>query len=272
MTDNALLAVDDLTVSYSRERSHRHPPAGPDAANVLHKFSAKFDRRKIHWILGPNGAGKSTLFRAIAGELTPTSGQILFDGACLADTSPTLRVRRGIGRFLQSDWVFPNLSLLDNLLVAAPDQLGEHPFRWLLPAARRREKQTIDHALTRLDEFGFTKLFDVRTTKAGVLSCGWAKLLSLVRLLVQDSKLWLLDEPVANVDEANQDRICDLIRREAKDHGKTIVIIEHEVGRQGRVSGLADHALLLFQGRIVNEGEPLAVKMSQVYRDVFGAA
>lgn len=273
MNEDYLLQVANVTVSYDVRRSMRPNDAAEDAsAFVLRDFSASFRRGQVHWILGPNGAGKSTLFRAVAGELTPAMGSITFNGHSILRLTSAQRIGLGIGRFLQSEWVFPNLSILDNLLVGARNLTGEHPLGALLPAGRRAERHFRDLALGRLEEFGFTSRFDVHATKAGTLSCGWAKLLSLVRLLIQDPSLWLLDEPVANVDEHNQERICTLIRREAEERGRTILLIEHEVGRQGRVSEIANRALLLFQGKVVNDGEPKAVKASQVYRDVFGAA
>lgn len=265
--------MTDLTVSYDARQSAAHGSIdADDSPFVLRRFAASFPAGHVHWILGPNGAGKSTLFRAVAGELVPTSGAIAFDGQSLERLNPSQRVALGIGRFLQSEWVFPNLTILENLLIAGRNAGNEHPLGCLLPSARRFEKQVEAQALERLVEFGFAKQFDVRRTKAGALSCGWAKLLSLVRLVMQAPRLWLLDEPIANVDERNQDRICSLIREQARINGHTIVLIEHEVGRQGRVSEIADRALLLFQGKVVNDGDPRQVKASQVYRDVFGAA
>lgn len=268
-----ILEIKNLSASYDGRYLSAINHSAVDVNNdVLRDLSVSFKRGQIHWLLGPNGAGKSTMFKVIGGELGARSGQILFENQPLAGKSPALRVLSGIGRFLQTQWVFPNLSLVDNLRVAVTDQPGENIWTLLLPRSRRREKEATERAVDLLKAHGFASRFDIMKTPAGALSCGWAKLLSVVRLLVQDTKLWLLDEPIANVDEANQERICSIIQDQVREKGQTVILIEHEVGAAGRISHLANRAVLMFQGQVINDGLPLEVKASQAYRDVFGVA
>ena len=271
IVDELILKIRNVSASYD---GRYVPSSGSADANtdVLRNLSVTFERGRIHWLLGPNGAGKTTLFRLIAGDLKPKRGEIVFNNQCLNGRAAESLVHSGIGRFLQTQWVFPNLSILDNLLVAVPQNPGEHLLTLILPRSRRFEKQAKERALVFLEKYGFTARYDVLKTPAGVLSCGWAKLLSVVRLLLQDSQLWLLDEPIANVDESNQRQICNIIQEQVKSGGKTVLLIEHEVGAAGNVSHLADRAVLMFQGAVVSDGSPLSVKASQAYRDVFGVA
>jgi ABC-type branched-subunit amino acid transport system ATPase component len=271
---NLSLEITDLSVSYSNGHYAASTAENtPDRNNdVLRELSASFEQGKIHWLLGPNGAGKSTLFKVICGELPARRGSIRFENHHLNGLSPSSRVRYGIGRFLQTQWVFPNLSLLDNIRVAISHQPGESLLTALLPNSWRKEREITARAIELLNQYGFADRYDITNTPAGALSCGWAKLLSIVRLLVQDPKLWLLDEPIANVDERNQERICEIIKQQVEDRLRTVILIEHEVGAVGRISHLADRAVLMFQGKVVSDGLPLEVKASKSYRDVFGVA
>lgn len=268
--DDLILNIRNLSASYDG----RYAPSSATDVNtdVLRDLSVTFERGRIHWLLGPNGAGKTTLFKVISGDLAPRCGEIIFNSQRLNGRAAEALVHCGIGRFLQTQWVFPNLSILDNLLVATPRNPGERLLTLLLPKSRRFEKEARERALSFLETYGFASRYDVQKTPAGVLSCGWAKLLSVVRLLLQNSQLWLLDEPVANVDESNQQQICRIIEEQVRSNGKTVILIEHEVGAAGNISQLADRAVLMFQGRVVSDGQPLLVKASQAYRDVFGVA
>jgi ABC-type branched-subunit amino acid transport system ATPase component len=267
------LQISDLSVSYSNGHYSSTDLEVSDRTNdVLRDLTVSFEQAKIHWLLGPNGAGKSTMFKAICGEIPVHRGQIRFENQQLNGLAPSTRVSHGIGRFLQTQWVFPNLSLLDNIRIAITRQPGENMLTALLPRSWRRESEITDRSIQLLKDYGFADRYDIANTPAGALSCGWAKLLSIVRLLVQDPKLWLLDEPIANVDEANQERICRIIEEQVRQRGRTVILIEHEVGAAGRISHLADRAVLMFQGRVVSDGLPLEVKASGSYRDVFGVA
>jgi branched-chain amino acid transport system ATP-binding protein len=268
-----ILEIKNINVSYGRSYFSAIRQDSSDKSNdVLRDLSVSFKRGQIHWLLGPNGAGKSTLFKVICGEVAAHKGQILFENEKLNGLPPASRVNYGIGRFLQTQWIFPNLSLLDNLRVAIAKQPGENILAALLPRSWKKETEITARAIELLESYGFTTRYNINTTPAGVLSCGWAKLLSIIRLLIQEPKLWLLDEPIANVDEANQERICNIIEEQVKGYGRTIILIEHEVGAAGRISHLADRAVLMFQGQVISDGLPLEVKASQSYRNVFGVA
>ena len=214
-------------------------------------------RGEIAGLIGPNGAGKTTLFNLVAGSLAPSGGEILLEGQPIQSEPAHRRLARGLGRTFQIPRPFPEMSLLENLLVAASRQTGER----LLPnflAPRRigaEEKRNIEKARELL---AFVTLDRLADQPARILSGGQRKLLELARVMMADPRIILLDEPAAGVNalvlETIVTRILDINKR-----GVTLLIIEHNMDMIARLCG---RVFVMAAGRLLAEGAP-----SDVSRD-----
>ncbi len=155
----------------------------------------------IGGLIGPNGAGKTTLFNCLAGYMKPTSGQVWLDGQAVAGAPPSRVFAAGLARTFQIPRPFPEMTVLENVMLAPTGQLGERFWaNWLRPAAvAQQERSTRDAAMHWLDFVGLSAL---APQPARVLSGGQRKLLELARVMVAEPKLVLLDEPGAGVNPA----------------------------------------------------------------------
>ena len=201
-------------------------------------------------LIGPNGAGKTTLFNLLAGALSPDSGSILFDGEPIERLTPDARFRRGLARTFQIARPFPQMTVLENVLLAAADQTGERFWSsWFKPGAiAREERANQDKAHAILD---FTTLARLAHEPAARLSGGQRKLLELARVLMTDPKMILLDEPAAGVNPALVDTMAEKIEA-LNARGVTFLLIEHNMDF---VMRLCRPVLVMAQGRVIAEGE-----------------
>jgi len=203
-------------------------------------------------VIGPNGAGKSTLFNIVAGTLRPDAGSVVLDGRDVTRWSDARRARAGTARTFQSARVLQRMSVLDNLVLAGPEQPGEHLGRRLLHprAARRREAELRDQGRAMLDRFGMAHLAG---EYARVLSGGQRKLLELGRILMARPRLVLLDEPLAGVNPALGERLLDEIM-DLRDEGQvTFMLIEHDLDA---VMSISDHVVVMTGGQVLTSGTP----------------
>ena len=194
---------------------------------------------EILGLLGPNGSGKTTVFNLIAGSVPPTHGQIYFSGQPIARYSPSARAALGIARTFQLVRTLPNLSVLDNVLVACLYGYGPAPS---LPDAR-------PEALKYLELVG---LQDRRGDPAMRLTLAERKKLEVARALAARPRLLLLDEPVAGLTAAEVDAVLSLFRR-IRAGGITLVLVEHNVRA---VRALCDRVVVLNSGKKIAEGPP----------------
>jgi branched-chain amino acid transport system ATP-binding protein len=220
---------------------------------VVAEISLQVRAGEIAGLIGPNGAGKTTLFNLIAGSLKPTSGKIHIAGDEITGEKPFQRMARGLGRSFQIPRPFAEMTLLENMLTAAQDQLGERMIsNWIVPRrVAREERVNAEKALRLLEFLGLTRL---AREPARVLSGGQRKLLELGRVLMADPKLILLDEPGAGVNPVLLDTIIERIA-EINRKGVTVFIIEHNMEL---VSRLCRHVFVMAGGRILFEGSPAA--------------
>jgi branched-chain amino acid transport system ATP-binding protein len=218
-------------------------------------LSLSIERGRITGLIGPNGAGKTTLFNLIAGAMRPTEGRILLDGARIDGLRADRIFKAGLARTFQIPRPFPEMTVLDNVLLAPADQLGESVLRaWLTPGAvRAQERRLRDRAMVCLDFVGLARLAQ---DPARVLSGGQRKLLELARVLVAEPSVILFDEPGAGVAPALLDTIVEKIAALNRD-GVTILIIEHNMDL---VMGLCDPVVVMAQGRLLVQGPPQAVQ------------
>jgi branched-chain amino acid transport system permease protein len=206
---------------------------------------------KVTALVGPNGAGKTTVFNLVTGFLPLEAGRVGLHGRELAGVAPWRRVRLGLARTFQDVRLFERLTVLDNVLLAIPEQPGERlgPLFLAPLAVARAERRNREKALAYL---AFVGLADRAHEPAAALAFGEQKLAALARVLATEADVLLLDEPAAGVDIHWVNRILDLIRRLAA-AGKTVCIVEHNLEV---VTAVADHAYFMEAGRIIAEGRP----------------
>ena len=203
----------------------------------------------IGGLIGPNGAGKTTLFNCLAGAMPLTWGDVRLDGVAIGGRPPNEVFAAGMARTFQIPRPFPEMSVLENVMLAPRGQLGERFWdNWLRPGAvRDEERRTLEAARHWLDFVGLAKL---EHEPARVLSGGQRKLLELARVMVAQPKLILLDEPGAGVNPALLDQIVDRIATLNR-QGTTFLIIEHNMDL---VATLCDPVMVMAQGQLLVSG------------------
>ena len=210
----------------------------------------------ITGLIGPNGAGKSTLFGLISGFIRPDEGRVYLDGADVTGLPPHQVFRRGLCRTFQIPREHASLTVLENLMLVPPDQLGERFWNPLVrPAAVRRQERAIREKA--LEVLEFLTLSHLRDDYAGTLSGGQKKLLELARTLMADPRIVLLDEPAAGVNPSLMARIRDQIIELNRERGITFLLIEHDIPL---VMGLCDPVIVMNQGTKLAEGPPAQVR------------
>jgi neutral amino acid transport system ATP-binding protein len=209
-------------------------------------------RGSITALIGPNGAGKTTMFDLLSGFTRPDAGSIRLDGVEIAGKAPHRIARLGLVRTFQLTRVLAGMSVMDNMLLAARGQPGEH-LPWLLvrPAAvRAAEHEARQRAEALLRTFGLhAKLDDY----AGVLSGGQRKLLEIARSLMTEPAIVLLDEPMAGVNPTLGRDILDHIEALRRQDGTTFLFVEHDMDV---VMTRADRVVVMAQGRVIAAGRP----------------
>ncbi|MEO8135762.1 MAG: ABC transporter ATP-binding protein [Betaproteobacteria bacterium] len=226
-----------------------------DGFRVLDDVSISVAERGLTGIAGTNGAGKSTLFAVLSGQLGADAGRVSFAGDDITTLRPMRRAQRGLGRTFQVPREFGHLTVRENLLAAAPRDYGE-TLRSVFFGWRRvaREETTLREQADGWIEF--LNLKAVAGTSAGSLSGGQKKLLELGRMLMLSPKCILLDEPFAGVNPVLVAEISARIRELNATRGIAFVIIEHHLEA---LQALVSHLYVMDQGRIIADGEPVAV-------------
>jgi branched-chain amino acid transport system permease protein len=208
-------------------------------------------------VIGPNGSGKSTLFNAVTGLLRPDSGKIVFAGEDIGGRRPHVVLDRGIARTFQNIRLFPNLTVLENVMIGMHARLATGPVRALLrlPATRREEEEARERAFAILALFG-NRLLPRADHLASSLSYANRRRTEIARALASQPKLLLLDEPTAGMNPAETHELADQIKS-LHLHGLTILLIEHKLDV---VVSLADKVVVLDHGEKIAEGPPEAVR------------
>jgi ABC-type branched-subunit amino acid transport system ATPase component len=221
-------------------------------------------RGRVTGLIGPNGAGKSTLMGIIAGAIRADAGTIEFDGADVAGLPSHQIARRGIIRTFQLSAEFSKLTVLENLLVAAPAQKGESLFGAELGRVYwgRDEDALVDRARDVLDRFAMSPK---ENELASNLSGGQKRLLEIMRALMAHPKLLLLDEPFAGVNPTLA-REIELYLLGLRDEGLSMIMVEHELGV---VERLCDPVVVMAQGKVIAEGPMREVTARQEVLDAY---
>ena len=221
-------------------------------------------RGRVTGLIGPNGAGKSTLMGIVAGAIPADAGHIEFDGADITGLPPHQIARRGLIRTFQLSAEFSKLTVLENLLVAAPAQKGES----LLGAELGRlywgrdEDALVARAREVLDRFAMSPK---ENELAGNLSGGQKRLLEIMRALMARPKLLLLDEPFAGVNPTLAREIEQYLL-DLRDEGLSMIMVEHELGV---VERLCDPVVVMAQGKVIGEGSMREVTARQEVLDAY---
>ncbi|MEP7241483.1 MAG: ABC transporter ATP-binding protein [Devosia sp.] len=235
---------------------------------AVHDCSLTVRRGSITGLIGPNGAGKSTLFNLVAGNITPDSGRILFDGEDVTGLPPHTLFGKGMLRTFQIAHEFSNMTALENLMVVAEPQPGENIFNtWLAPGmVRARDREVRQKAN---DVVEFLKLNHVKNELAGNLSGGQKKLLELGRTMMVDAKAVLLDEVAAGVNRTLLQDLAANIERMNRELGYTFFVIEHDMDLIGR---LCDPVIVMAQGEKIAEGPMAEIRANpQIVEAYFGS-
>jgi branched-chain amino acid transport system ATP-binding protein len=228
------------------------------ALGAVNGVSLEVAARERRALIGPNGAGKTTIFNLITGHLAPSAGRIVFDGRPLTGLSPHHVARRGISRSFQRTNLFPRLSVLENLrLAAAAGERGS----WNAFGSVNRLSAALRTAHEVAEAVGLsTRLGD----EAARLSYGEQRQLEIGVALATSPKLLLLDEPTAGMSPEETQRMTRLLA--ALPREMTMLIIEHDMDV---VFSLADRITVLHYGEVLADGEPDAVRADPRVYEVY---
>jgi branched-chain amino acid transport system ATP-binding protein len=205
-------------------------------------------------LIGPNGAGKTTLFNLLAGAVQPDSGTIRISGRDVTHEPPRARLRAGLARSFQIARPFARMTVLENVMAAVQDQLGEKVLSALLRPGRVRADE-LRHAARAREILDFVALSHLEGEPASVLSGGQRKLLELARVLMAEPRVILLDEPAAGVNPALLDLIAERVVA-INARGIAILLIEHNMELVAR---LCPRVIVMAAGRLLAEGPPSEV-------------
>lgn len=211
------------------------------------------DEGEIVSVIGPNGAGKTTFFNVISGMFPPDKGEIVFEGRDIAGLTPDQITKRGISRTFQNVRLFPNMTVLENVMVGqhCRTKKGVFPALFQTPGFRKEEEEIRERARDILGFFG-TRLVGYRFDQpAMVLSYANRRRLEIARAMAAQPRLLLLDEPTAGMNPRETAELTGLIRKLRDERGFTIVVIEHEMKV---VRDVSDRVVVLDHGVRIAEG------------------
>lgn len=204
-------------------------------------------------VIGPNGAGKTSFFNVISGLFPPDSGSIIFDGDSLEHHEPNEITLRGVARTFQNVRLFPNLTVLENVMVGQHCRTNSGMWGTILQTKKQRaeEKMIEEKAKDVLSFFG-TRLAGYRHDQpAYVLSYANRRRLEIARAMATEPRLLLLDEPTAGMNPRETLELTDLIGKMRDDRGLTVVLISHEMKV---VENVSDRVVVLDHGVKIAEG------------------
>ncbi|MEI9907766.1 MAG: ABC transporter ATP-binding protein [Actinomycetota bacterium] len=211
-------------------------------AMILDGINLSVEENETLGIIGPNGAGKTSFFNLLSGLRKPSRGSIYLGGTDITSLPPHKRAQSGIARTFQTSSIFVNLTLLENVRIAAQAALGHS-----MNTTRNAYKYTeaVKLASDSLDQVGLS----ARALQiAGSLSHGDKRRLEIAMVLASQAKIILLDEPMAGMSVENVPALVEIVRSLAKVHKKTVLIVEHHMEV---ILGLADRLAVLNYGELL---------------------
>lgn len=235
----ALLEARGVTVTYG----------GVRANNAINLDCAE---GSLVGLIGPNGAGKTTFIDAITGYTPASEGSVTFDGRDITRASPSTRARAGLTRTFQSLELFEDLTVRNNLLVAA-EWPTWHALFVDVVAPRRRAAQAADRVDQILDMMDLAGLADRLPAE---LSHGRRRLISVARAFAAAPRLVLLDEPAAGLD-TDESRALGVLLREVVDDGTALLLVDHDMGL---ILDVCDHINVIDFGSVIASASPTAIR------------
>ncbi|MGI6038411.1 MAG: ABC transporter ATP-binding protein [Limnochordia bacterium] len=221
---------------------------------AVDKVSFEVNKNEIVSIIGPNGAGKTTIFNMLTGVYDVDEGEIIFDGAPIHNTSPQHIVERGISRTFQNIRLFPNLRVVENVIIGTHVRTNYNLFDALFQTARfqRQEAEKADQAVEILKSIGLeNRIHDY----AQNLPYGEQRKVEIARAIATGAQIILLDEPAAGMNENESAELLAFIR-ELRDRGYTLIVIEHDMKV---VMNISDRIYVIDHGKKIAEGLPQEV-------------
>ena len=239
---NPLLRIEDVSVRFGGVRA-------------LDGVSCEVRAGEICGLIGPNGAGKTTLFNCVTRLYGLTGGAITFDGARIDRVPARAIVARGIARTFQNLGIYPDMTVLENVLLGAHHSHGGRFFRTVIRpfAADAQERRMTEWCRSVLRALDLDRFADAR---AGNLPYGTLKRVEIARALTARPRLLLLDEPAAGLNHGERVEFAGLITRIRDEFKLTVLLVEHQMGL---VMGLCGRLLVLHLGRLLAEGTPAEV-------------
>ena len=237
---SSLLEIDQLSVTFG-------------GLHALKDLNFHVDEGEIVGVIGPNGAGKTTFFNMISGMVTPTTGDIRFEGESMIGLDPNQVTQRGIARTFQNVRLFANMTILENVMVSQHCRTKQNVFGTLFNTkAFKAEEADIRARGEEILGFFGTRLVGYRLEQpASVLSYANRRRLEIARAMATRPKLILLDEPVAGMNPIETAELTQLIARLRSEWGFTIVMIEHDMNV---VRDVSDRVVVLDHGETLAQG------------------
>lgn len=265
-------AIDEVSGSAPDADETTRPEDGDPILRVdnLHKqfggilavdgVSFEVEPGSMTGLIGPNGAGKSTTFNLITGVFEADSGQVLFKDEDVTGLRTNQIANRGMVRTFQIARELEEMTLLENVMLAPPNQQGETIWRSVLPYFRGRVSE--QEAELREQAWEMLEFFDIdhlATEPAGSLSGGQRKLLEMARVFMTDPDMVLLDEPLAGVNPTLEDKILDSLHG-LREEGHTFLLVSHDMDV---IMNNADPIIVMHQGQKLVEGSAETVKSDE---------
>jgi branched-chain amino acid transport system ATP-binding protein len=241
MSPRPLLEVQDLSHHFGKFQ-------------VLSRISLEIPAGVLTALIGPNGAGKTTFYNLVSGRFAPTGGRVVFDGRDITGLPAHRVAPLGLVRSFQITNIFPDLSVLDNVVVPL---LLQHRQGWNFWRPLARQKAVYRQAAAQLERVG---LADAAHRPARELAYGDKRLVEMAIVLAREPKLVLLDEPTAGMNPEETDRMIRLIKTLADTSGTTFCLTEHDMKV---VFAVASQIVVLHQGQLLAWGSP-----EQIRRDI----
>ncbi|MFT0823421.1 ABC transporter ATP-binding protein [Bacillus swezeyi] len=235
------LVAEKLTLSY-------------DTSTIINEIDLEIPEGKISVLIGSNGCGKSTILKAVARIMTPERGSVYLDGKEI-HRQPSKEIAKKMAILPQSP------QAPEGLTVKELCYFGRHPHKKLLSKHTKEDHDMVDWALQA------TGMVELRNRTLDALSGGQRQRAWISMSLAQGTDLLLLDEPTTFLDIAHQIEVLELLKQLNREHGRTIVMILHDLNQ---ASQYADYLISILDGKVYSAGAPVEVFTPELFRDVFG--
>lgn len=223
---------------------------------AVDSFNLQLREGELIGLIGPNGAGKTTVFNVLTGVYKPTQGTVELAGVDIRPLKPFKISHLGISRTFQNIRLFKDLSVLDNVIIAA----SQHAEHTMFDSVMRTPRHYREEERLRVKSMDLLKIFNLDgkyTDEAGSLPYGEQRKLEIIRALATDPKVLFLDEPAAGMNHKETESLMETIAKIRRDFNLTVVLIEHDMKL---VMGICERLLVLDHGVTISQGLPEAIR------------